>query len=477
MRSRLLPFVAASSLALPALTLPACGTEPSWDRCTDAACYTRLAVERWPADPEGVAADIAALDVVAQEAVVLALVDAQPMALAAICQSLSVGPAAQRCEKLTERPHLLGGKANKALRQVGVPGLTDHTGIAALANPWAEQPAREADCDMQVDSCWSRTMVTATQTGDPSAVAQVCNGVSNERFRRECFFRAAETTAVQQAHAKVDRLPTAAALCLGAEEYSELCVRELGRAIARLAPAADQPDRDAWEQTAAAVAALEQGLVPYDPAVAERVADRVWSAVVWGSFNRAQVITGVPLEVLPTAAGPHVRATATWFLVEREAAEHPERDLSAWVERATAALADRSPGPQQDSQQGVQPTRFVGNSTDPAADPQPWVHYLGDNYRRVLDSPEQDLTACVLEAAARKGLPTLLEQAAQDSWPEPVRSHAAALQVVEIKAPRVPGPKGSPAGADRPPPGADRPPPPGTRKPPPAGASPRPAGP
>ncbi len=435
------------------LLLAACDAEPSWESCADAACYTQLAVERWSTDPDGVAADVAALDVVAQEAVVLALVDAHPTALSAICESLPKGPASKRCAKLTERPHLLGGKANAKLRQVGVPGLVDHTGIEQLGSPWTEVPAAEASCDMQLDDCWNKAMVGAVQTEDPAAVAAVCNGVPSDRFRRECFFRGAETMAVQQAKARVERLPTAAALCLGAEDYNELCVRELGRAIARLAPPADQADPSAWQTTAAAVAALEQGLEPYDAAVAERVADRVWSAVIWGSYQRAELLTGLP--GLPDAAGPHARATLAWFLVQREA--DPGRDLAAWIARAREAQAATATATAtaSDAEQGVQPTRFYGNSADPASEPEPWVHYLGDNYRQLLDDPDQDLIACLLEAAVRQDRQDLLAPAAVEDLDPALQAWAARLLALEIRAPRGPGkppPPGTPKGRKAPPP-------------------------
>ena len=462
---------ASLGLLMISSALPACSGDPTWDECRDADCYTQLAVQRWATEPDAVAADIAALDVVAQEAVVLALVDAHPTALESICQALPEGPAADRCNKLTERPHLLGGKANKALRQVGVPGLVDHTGIEALASPWTDVPPRTVDCDLQVDACWNQAMVGAVQTGDPAEVAAICNGVPSDRFRRECFFRSAETMGVQHSKARVDRLPTAAALCLGAEDYNELCVRELGRAIARLAPPADQPDRESWEQATLAVAALEAGLAETDAVVAQRVADRVWSAVIWGSYQRAQQLGGIPLVTLPPAAGPHIRATATWFLLEREAQDHPERDLAAWIDRATAVLADTTPGPTSDEDQGVQPTRFVGNSIDPSVDPQPWVHYLGDNYRRVYDDPTVDLIVCVLEAAARQGERVLLEPASVAGQPEPVQQHAASLLADEIKAPRSKGNGPPPPGTRKGPgKGSKAPPPKGSKAPPPKGS-------
>ncbi len=466
MAPRVSPLVISPLLAF---ALGACQGEPSWEDCQDPSCFTELAVQRWSTDPEGVAADIAALDVVAQEAVVLALVDAHPTSLNEICAGLPEGPAAKRCNKLTERPHLLGGKANPDLREVGVPGLVDHTGIEALPSPWTEVPPIQADCDMQVDSCWNKRMVTAASTADPMKVAEVCNAVPNDRFRRECFFRGAETMAVQEARARVERLPVATSLCLGAEDYNELCVRELGRAVARLAPPSDQEDPDAWKEAAAAVAAMERGLAQYDATVAERVADRVWSAVIWGAYNRAQAITGAPLDSLPPAATPHVRATATWFLLEREATAHPERDLAAWVEIVTTAMADRTASPPAEPG-GVQPTRFVGNSTDPASDERPWAHYLGDNYRAVLDDDEQDLVACVLEYAARKDLPALLDQAQAAPWPQPVQAHAAALQAAEIRAPRGPGKARGPAGSGphkgrkAPPPGKGQKGPPNSRE-------------
>lgn len=415
---------------------------PSWETCADPGCYTDLAVQRWSGDPEGVMVDVAALDVVAQEAVALALVEAFPAQLSEICSALPEGPAASRCQRLAGRPHLLGGASDtRDLRQAGVPGLVDHTGIGAVASPWSEIPATDLGCDAQVDACWNRQMFLAAGTGEPARVAAVCNNISSDRFRRECFFRAAETTAVDQDVAKPDRLPVAAALCLGAEDYAELCVRELGRAIARAAPAADQDDPAAWALVVQAVAAMEVGLEPYDPVVAGRVVDRVWSAVVWGSYQRASTLSGLPVAALPPAAQPHLRATAAWFLLEREAGEHPERDLAAWTARLDQVLASTEPGPPP-TRDGVQPTRFVGNSIDPASDPQPWAHYLGDSYRRLLDDPEHDRVACLLEAAARQGHLGLAGQASATS-PAPVAALAQTLQGMTLhSAGRKPRPSG-----------------------------------
>jgi hypothetical protein len=326
-----------------------------------------------------------------------------------------------------------------------VPGLVDHTGIQAVASPWTEVPAVDLGCDPDVDACWTRQMFLAAGTGEPSRVAAVCNGIGSDRFRRECFFRAAETTAVQHGVADPTRLPVAGSLCLGAEDYAELCVRELGRAIARSAPAADQRDPEAWALVTGSVGALQAGLEPYDAAVADRVADRAWSAVIWGSYQRAQTLSGLPVAALPPAALPHLRATAAWFLLEREAGDHPDRDLAAWAVRLDEILATTEPGPPP-TQAGVQPTRFVGNSIDPASDPQPWVHYLGDNYRRLLVDPRHDLAACLLEAAARQGRLGLVDQAAVDAS-APVAELAQALQGMKLRS----------AGRKRRPPGTQGP--------------------
>jgi hypothetical protein len=453
-------------LLLPSLLMSACGTgQTNWDDCADPDCYTQLAQQRWREDRAGLIEDLAALDPVAQEAVVMALVDAQPDQLQELCAQLPAGPAAKRCNKLIQRPHLLGGRGNTAPRKAGVPGLVDHTGIENVPSPWADVPAGEVDCDLRQDDCLTQSMLAAARTGDPEAVARVCNGVPDDTFRRECFFRAAETMAVVQAEAQIEPMPTAAALCLAAESYAELCVRELGRAIARVAPAADQPDPQAWERTAGAVAALEAGLAEHDAAVAQRVADRAWSAVLWGSYARAQRVTGIPQASLPPAALPHLRATVTWMLMEREGDE--ARDLEAWLERARQALADTEPGPPP-TDDGVRPTRFTGSSIDPATDPEPWVHYLGDNYRQVHDDPQHDLMACILEAAARQSRPALLEQATGEGWPEPIQQLATRLVSTEMhgvrKAGHKPGSKPPP-----PPPGGKRPGPPGGPQAPAAG--------
>lgn len=431
---------------LPLLWLAACGpAQPDWSDCSDLGCYTDIAVQEWKQDPEGVATRIATLDAVQQEALVLAMVDAHPDSFEQLCQALPEGAGADRCRKLSNRPHLLGDKpGDKRKKAAGLPGLTDHTGVAAIPSPWAEVPAETADCDPQLDECWSKRMLAATHQLDPRAVAAVCNGIPNDRFRRECFFRSAEVTAVQHGVALADRTELAATLCLGAETYAGLCVRELARAVARGAPAADQADPAGWANTVAAVSNMQRGIAAYNQATADRVADRCWSEVLWNAYQRAELVNGLPLGVLPASAAPQVRATATWFLWERE--DDTERDLASWVQHAEASLASQQartapPG----SETRARPAQYVGSSIDPVQHEGPWVHYLGDNYRTPLAEPALDLIVCVLEAAARSARPDLLEQglAWQD---EAVVAHARMLAATKLQPVR----RGPPAGAQGP---------------------------
>ncbi len=428
------------------LTLLACNNEPSWSSCDDLDCYTQIAVQRWSDDPKGVAADIAAMDDIGQEALVLALAEAHPASLEELCKALPDGPGAVRCHKLANRPHLLGGKANRATKAPGVPGLVDHTGIAAVPSPWTDIPPAELDCDIRLDECWSRGMIGAAERGDARTVASVCNAIPTERFQRECFFRSAEALGVVQDRADPDKLLLASQLCLGAQDYAELCVRELARAVARIAPAADQADPEGWARAAASVQAMRQGLSEHDLTVAERVADRAWSEVLWGSYDQAETLTGIPLEVLPPRAAPHVRATASWFLLKTEAQSHPERDLEAWLQRAKEVLSvTQAAQPRAGEQSGVRPTSFAGSTVDPATSDEPWVHYLGDNYRPLFPDPDQDLLATVLEAAARHRLESVVEQALSSS-----DSGIAALATALAQKTFVPIRPGRPLGAKGP---------------------------
>ncbi len=415
-----------------------CASEPAWDRCAEPACYASLAAQRWDGDRLALLEDLGSLDAVAQEAVVLDLIKRRPEIMGELCDALPAGPAAERCKRLGGRPHLLGRGEPDQDRIPGVPGFTDHTGVGALPSPWSSVPADQASCDRAQDACWSRDVTQAAANGDPRSVAAVCNGVPDERFRKECFFRGAEASAVLRGRATAETMPTAAQLCLGAGRYAELCVRELARAIARGAPAADQDDVAGWEHAAAAVQALEAGLAERDPTVAARVADRAWAELLWGSYQRAEQVHGLPAASLPPAAAPHLRASLAWFLLEQEGPSAQGRGWEAWVERAALALASAEPT-RAPSEGPRPPTRSVGSSIDPATHEGPWVHYLGDSYRRPLPDPSQDLQACLLEAAARQRAPQLLEQAAQRAA-APVAELAQELQRADIKAPRRPRP-------------------------------------
>jgi hypothetical protein len=405
-----------------------CSQDPSRTSCEDLPCLQQQVVRRWETQPEQVAQELAQLDELTQEALVLALAEAHPASIATLCQALPPGAGAERCRRLSQRPHLLGGGGQGAGKRRGTPGLVDHTGIELVPSPWGSMEPSDLGCDARLDDCWFDPMLAAAATGQVEPVGGVCNAIPTERFQRECYFRAAEALAVAGGAARPEHTELASELCLGAGPYAKHCVRELARAIARGAPAADQADPEAWRRSVQAVQGMHRGLARHDPRVADLVADRAWTELVWASFQQAEHLNGLALEQLPEPAAPQVRATAIWLLMKREARDTPQRDLDAWVDRATQLLADRRPSPARGSSGAkARPAAKSWSSIDPVSTDGPWVHYLGESYRPLFADPELDLVACVLEAAARQGLPELLEAAT--AHPEPtIAAHARTLQ-------------------------------------------------
>ena len=143
-----------------------------------------------------------------------------------------------------------------------------------------------------------------------------------------------------------------------------------------------------WTPLIDSIAAGQDWLAQHDEQTGERVADRLWSEVMWTSYARAGNITGDPLDAVPSSAAPHIRASAVWWLTEHAI---PGDTFAEWMAPAEAVLARRNaPGV---ASQKAPPTRRLRTTW---AVTHPWWHFLGEGRRQSAQPSEMWLRAVCL---------------------------------------------------------------------------------
>lgn len=376
-------------------------------------------VDLWKADrPAAIAAVKGAEDEVRQVALVQALGEVYTEQIGELCAELDESPARNRCQTIQGRPHLVEVE----------PGRKDHvpdfTGLTTLPDPFADAAAEDLpDCKGQMAECRIERAVVAIREQRPEDVPGICNGLEDERFRGECFFRSAELIALQPNYRGDDDLAHALQFCRATGSYGPRCVENLARILGRRAPPADAVAPARWDRLSTHLQNAHDVLAEEAPTVADHVVDRMWTDVIWASYHRAETITGNPLDTLPEAAHPHVRAAATWFAFEQASSEDPEdegaaeetsqdRDLEGWVAHVSERLEARGEA-EVEKTYPVRPTSPLG--WNHLLDPEQWndwVFFLGNVARPYSAESAEDLRICVVETAARRGVWSLVEAAA-----------------------------------------------------------------
>jgi len=338
--------VAALLLLLWACSLP----EPSWP-------------ERWDADPDAALAALAAEpDPILQVAAFRALVDHDP-GVAQRCDALAgARELAEECRLVAGRPHLWE-TSTRTRRSLPLEGVV---------SPWGER-------------------------------SHACLEEAPSRWRRECFFRAAE------AAFSSGRPGEAAALCLGVEANGDRCLGHLARLTATSVPGT----LGDWLVVADTVASVGAAL---PASLGDRAMDRMWAESTLQSVWQAEQASGGIAVWLPDRAHRHLRAAVAWRVVS----ERPEAAFEELVEATTAAMGADPSGPSRArAPHGAVPYPAV-QATDP------WVAYLRDQRRAVSEDVDEDLRLCVVEAAARQGRVEALAEAATGNDPAAERARALA---------------------------------------------------
>ncbi len=344
----------------------------------DAPCEASWIAAHWQEQPEEATARLVALDApVVQIGVLRQLSAEHPEDLEALCPKLS-GPAAAECRTLSGRPHLWSARIN-TLTTLPMDGIT---------SPWHMPPAAMT-CPSGQEGC---QISAAEKERDTAQAAAICLSADTERWQGECFFRVAEV------RLESGELADAATLCLGAVGYRERCLGHLSRSLST--PAQALEDAAAWAALAAQIQQLDDALSRHSPALAARMVDRVWAESLLAAYAAAQIPTGDPLDHLPPAALPHIRAAAAWRMISDAAAAG--EGAADWEAELAALLARRGSGPARKQR----PATFPHTWKDllPGEEDIPWIAVLRDQRRAVSADPETDTVICLLEALGRSSL-------------------------------------------------------------------------
>ncbi len=392
-------------LALLSLMLLSCTrSEGEFADCSDAACRRDWALRTWKQSPEAVARAVAAHDdPIEQMAIIQALSEAHTGQIASLCEALEAGAVQDQCRKLHQRPHLSVDPTQRTPQdqREGRGVFMDLVVGAGLRSPFEQVAPVAAACAPGVLSqvCQTEQAERQASEGAVQAAAAACNAIADLKWRNECFFTASEAATVIRKSTKIamHRVPVAVDLCLGSGPYTGMCFSHLYSTIAFTAPAASQ-GAATWTPVMEATRRARDAMAQHSTALAERLEDRIWAEALWRAYLRAEVVSGIPLMVLPQAAHPHVRAAAAWRVVSDGP---PATSLSAVVSALSTALSSQTKSGQLPLKRLPDDLPIRWRESLPAEQGLPWVHYLEDLRRTVSSDPDADLAICILEAAAR----------------------------------------------------------------------------
>jgi hypothetical protein len=333
--------------------------------CGDAACQAEAIAAAWDADPEACWGFLQALDdELARSALVSRLATERPGALEGRCQQLPRGGARERCNRLTQRPHLRPSHGARARRSAPIQREAPGPGSAAL--PLPASPAS----------------VTAPQC----AVFE----------HSECAFRAAERHIVSHG---MDGLGVALGLC-ALSDHGPDCAEHVLELAMPPVPAADALSTVTVTQAIAAADRYRD--VGGDPTVGALYADWFWSVWTATAYAEAGQLRGDLLDHLPPAALPHLRFAIAWQLLRRSGGDLG--DSTQQLAALDAVLAARqalpeSSGPARPAT--IKQTRHSWNGERPLETSVPAAFCMGSTRRATHADPATDLRLALLEAQAR----------------------------------------------------------------------------
>ena len=402
----------------------ACGSRlPSeLSACEDTPCREAWVVDRWPDDPE---TTLAALDKVEDpvERIVLVtkIVETWPGETASLCERLTQGPARTRCERINSRPHLRSDPPEppaNTRRAAGGPRTQNIAPPPANTSRFYQVAPLTGPCVNRREPhvCYSTQALREARIS-PQRAAAACVAMGESKWVSECQFSAAEMLINAKG---IDGLHDAVDLCVASPPFAGNCLAHLIVMLATRTPDATEATPDGWKPVMRMAEAIEQEWRVRDPEQVELYVDRFWSESMAMAYVATPEVTGGPLSALPEAAWRHVRASATFRLMQLEGpGAHPTVD--AWVDAVAAALDRRAaetfrpvppPPPKSKTIDEVafshtipggifQGKENLWNADLPGDEVWPATFFWGTARRTWLSDARQDLEICVLEAAGQ----------------------------------------------------------------------------
>jgi hypothetical protein len=369
--------------------------------CDDFACRKEWVATHGAADADATLKDIGGVgDGVEQEALVNALAKAGGTWAPDACAAMPEGSARTRCRQIAERPHLRREEPAPGTPAQGADACMTGGIAPPKASPWAGIAPAALTCAEGRGEVECRTTAAsdAARAGRPAEAAGICAGLTDEKWRLDCFFQAAE--AASQSH-RPGGTREAARLCLGADRFVGNCLGHVAAHMGARAP--DVADDAAWIALRGEVDAL-LGELAGEPGLGERAESRIWSGVLARAYLDAPVVTGDPIDAIGPGAVAHARSAAALRLLEGGDLDGlPLADAAARVNERLAARADAPAAPR-----GSEPHRNLRvldtiGKLRAGEDVVPLDCWLGSGRRPVDADPALDATLALVEASAQLG--------------------------------------------------------------------------
>jgi len=306
----------------------------------------------------------------------MALVETHPQEAHRLC-SLLEGDAFRRCQKISERPHLWSEKK-----------ITTGSDVKKIAK---EQTTCRPGSMFR--TCIDSEIATVLRTGNVDQAKGLCANISEEKWRFECLFGAAEQVTK---HRGTHGYSQGVDLCLDAGTYVDNCLNHLIMILAKKAPSAHSSQAQDWLPIFSASNAVRAAWSWRDREKMEFNQERLWSEALGMSYSGIKPVTGNPYDLLENKLAVHIHSGLTRRLLQIDPPKTYK--LGTWVELAERCLQERAPDIKgKDVVSRFQAAADLWDKTETL----PSTAYMATSRRLFSTDPHIDIHIAILEAAAR----------------------------------------------------------------------------
>ena len=242
-------------------------------------------------------------------------------------------------------------------------------------------------------SCIDSEIASVLRTGNVNKAKGLCANISEDRWRFECLFGAAEqVTKHRGTHGYAEGVE----LCLDSGPFLENCLNHLIMILAQKAPSAQSSLSEDWLPIQAASNAVRAAWSWRDREKMRYNQERLWSEALGMAYSGIKPVTGNPKDVLEEEKVVHIHSALTRRLLQIDSPK--THRLGTWVELAEHCLQARAAHVEgKDIISRFQAAADLWVETDSL----PNIAYMATSRRLFSPDPHIDLHIAILEAAAR----------------------------------------------------------------------------